>query len=342
MHTCVSDRACRRARKKGHSAFDLLPLTVMTLLLASCAGGGPLLSPEVQQNVLPHSVELARTPFFPQEDYQCGPAALATVLTDSGVDVVPDDLIAKVYIPGRRGSLQVELLAVTSSLGRLPYVIEPELGALIAEVAAGRPVLVLQNLGLKFAPVWHYAVVAGYDAGTDDVILRSGITERRLMLASKFARTWRASGNWAMVALRPGELPAIPVQANYFKAAAALETVGRADAAEAAYTAAVDYWPESFTALFGLANAYYAAGDLVKAERTYRLSLKREPGSAVALNNLALVLLDRNRCAEALEEIDRALAKPNPHPRLKDDLTNSRAAIITRCTGNSPAEREGT
>ena len=314
----------------------------MTLLLASCAGGGPLLSPEVQQNALPDSVELVRTPFFPQEDYQCGPAALAMVLTDSGADVVPDDLVATVYVPGRRGSLQVELLAATSSWGRLPYVVEPELGALMAEVAAGRPVLVLQNLGLKFAPVWHYAVVAGYDTGTDDFILRSGITERRLMPASKFARTWRASGNWAMVALRPGELPAIPIQGNYFKAAAGLETVGRADAAAAAYSAAVEYWPESFTALFGLANAYYAAGDLVNAERTYQLSLKREPGSAVALNNLAHVLLDQNRCAEALEEIDRALAKPNSHPGLQDDLTDSREAIITRCSGNSPAKHGGT
>jgi hypothetical protein len=34
----------------------------------------------------------------------------------------------------------------------------------LREVAAGNPVLVLQNLSFAWAPVWHYAVVMGYDA----------------------------------------------------------------------------------------------------------------------------------------------------------------------------------
>ena len=342
LRTGLVDRAYGRAGRKSESAFNLLPLIVMTLSLVSCTGGGPLLSPAVQQKTLPDSVELAQTPFFPQEDYQCGPAALATVLTDSGVDVTPDDLVAKVYIPGRRGSLQIELLAATSDLGRLPYVIQPELSALMAEVAAGRPVLVLQNLGLNFAPVWHYAVVAGYDAATDHLVLRSGIVERRLTSAKKFTRTWAASDNWAMVSLRPGHLPAIPIQANYLQAAAALERVGRVEAAATAYRAAVNYWPESTTALFGLANAYYSAGDLVTAERTYRLSLEREPENTAVRNNLAHVLLDQGRCTDALEEIGRALGQPNPYPELLDALTDTRDAINARCIDNRPAEPTGT
>jgi hypothetical protein len=60
----------------------------------------------------------------------------------------------------------------------IPYVLEPEVTALAAELAAGRPVLVLQNLGLERAPVWHYAVVDGIDQG--DVILRSGTQQRRV------------------------------------------------------------------------------------------------------------------------------------------------------------------
>src|SRR3546814_2318796 len=35
---------------------------------------------------LPRQVELSEVPFFPQEDYYCGPAALATVLAWGGVD----------------------------------------------------------------------------------------------------------------------------------------------------------------------------------------------------------------------------------------------------------------
>jgi tetratricopeptide (TPR) repeat protein len=266
---------------------------------------------------------------------------MATVLTSSGLDVAPDDLVAKVYIPDRRGSLQIEMLAAARSFGRLPYVIQPALGILMAELAAGRPVLVLQNLGLKLAPVWHYAVVVGYDAGTDHFILRSGVIERRLMPALKFTRTWNASENWAMVALRPGELPAMPVEARYLQAAAGLEAVGRADEAAAAFNAAVEYWPQSLVALFGLANAYYSAGDLAKAEETYLLLLEMEPDGVAILNNLAQVLLDQGRCVDASAAIDRALATPNIHPELRAAVADSHATIMSHCNGHSPAEPGG-
>jgi len=39
---------------------------------------------------LPERTELREVPFFPQEEFQCGPAALATVLAASGVKVTPE------------------------------------------------------------------------------------------------------------------------------------------------------------------------------------------------------------------------------------------------------------
>ena len=90
------------------------------------------------------AVELSGTPFFPQEEYQCGPAALATVLNVAGVAAAPDDLVDQVYLPKQHGSLQIELLAATRRADRIPYRFEPTLVALRAELDAGRPVLVLQ------------------------------------------------------------------------------------------------------------------------------------------------------------------------------------------------------
>src|SRR3982750_3125163 len=55
--------------------------------------------------------ELTEVPFFPQEDYYCGPSALAMVLTAAGAKVTPEQLVEHVYLPGRKGSLQVEMLA---------------------------------------------------------------------------------------------------------------------------------------------------------------------------------------------------------------------------------------
>src|SRR5687767_773739 len=85
--------------------------------------------------VLPHgAVELTDTPFHPQDEFQCGPAALATVLGASGVIVRPDELTPRVYLPGRRGSLQVEMQAVTRGFGRLSLVLPRQVEAITAEL----------------------------------------------------------------------------------------------------------------------------------------------------------------------------------------------------------------
>ena len=78
------------------------------LLTASCT---PLHSGRIlaTAEVFPQPVELTTVPFFPQEEYQCGPAALATVLTWTGVNVTPAELAPQVYLPERQGSLQLEI-----------------------------------------------------------------------------------------------------------------------------------------------------------------------------------------------------------------------------------------
>lgn len=102
-------------------------------------------------------VELVEVPFFPQEPYQCGPAALATVLVHSGVDVTAEQLVSRVYVPDRQESLQAEILSATRSHGRVPYVMPKTLAPILTELRAGHPVLLLQNLGIDRWPVWHYA-----------------------------------------------------------------------------------------------------------------------------------------------------------------------------------------
>ena len=96
---------------------------------------------------LPPAVELSQTPFFPQTEHQCGPAALATVLQPHHVDVSPQTLSSQLYIPGRKGSLQVEMAVTARRYGMLPYPLSREFADLLAEIAAGHPVRVLQNLG---------------------------------------------------------------------------------------------------------------------------------------------------------------------------------------------------
>ena len=207
---------------------------------------------------LPPRVELDSVPFFAQEEYQCGPAALAMALNAAGVAVNPDSLTDEVYIPGRKGSLQVEMLAGARRHGLLAYVLAPELKDVLAEVAAGNPVVVLQNLGLwAFHPYWHYAVVIGYDLEKNQILLHSGAQARRAMTLGLFEFLWIDGGRWAMVALAPGRLPASAREARYATAAAALENSGRIGEAHWAMRPWSRRWPANLIGWMGLGNTAY-------------------------------------------------------------------------------------
>lgn len=260
---------------------------------------------------LPASAEISATPFFAQEDYQCGPASLAAVLNHAGRQATPASLAPQVYLPARQGSLQAELLAATRRHALVAYVLEPRLEALLREIAAGSPVLVLQNLALDWAPQWHYAVAIGYDLAARQIILRSGVTQRLAMSLDTFERTWVRGGAWAMVALPPGRLPATAAERPYLSSVAALERL-HPDAAERAYEAALGRWTGSALAALGLGNARYARRDLPGAVAAYRRATQLAPASADAWNNLAQALSDQGRHDEALDAARHAVALGGP------------------------------
>jgi tetratricopeptide (TPR) repeat protein len=313
-------------------------LAVLALALSGCAGVSPVLSPHLPVETRRTAVELDATPFYPQTVHQCGPAALATVLYASGVDVTPGDLVSRVYLPDRQGSLQTELVAATRGYARLPYLITPDLSTLLAELQAAHPVLVLQNLGFSFYPIWHYAVVIGYLPDDDAMILRSGITRRLVMPAGRFLRTWRLAGYWGLVVLRPGELPVRPTAAAYLKAAADLESVGQTQAAALAYGAAVTRWPNDATAWLGLGNTQYQAGRLPAAEDSYRQALHADPGYLAAWNNLAEVLAERGCFNTAIATLDNALARSGSTEALRELLRQTRSEILTGRPAGHPAD----
>ncbi len=274
------------------------------LWLAGCATPGT--RHDGLAGLEPGSIELAATPFFPQRDYQCGPAALATVLASAGVEVTPDELVPEIYLPARRGSLQVELLAATRSRGRLAYLIGPEQNALFAELKAGHPVLVLQKLGAGPWPGWHFAVLVGYDRDRESVLLRSGTKLRQEMSVAQFLWSWDRGGRWAMVALEPGDLPAGADLDRYVDAAASLEAVGHPDEAARAYAMAAMRWPDASLPWLGLANVAYGRDDLVAAQRLYEEALARDPGDIAARNNRAETLLRLGCRSGAEREISLA------------------------------------
>jgi len=254
---------------------------------------------------------LAGVPFVPQEDYQCGPAALAMVLGAAGAPVPSEALVAQVYVPARGGSLQVEMLAAARRHGQLAVVLPGRLDAVLSEVDAGRPVIVLQNLSLPVLPRWHYAVVIGYDLDRQEILLHSGTTAQLALPMAVFERTWARSGHWAMVATAPSTLPASPDASSLRAAAAALERVDAA-AAGRAYAALTVRHPSVYGAWFGLGNALHSAGDLAGAERAFLRATETDPQAADGWNNLALTQLALGRVGDAQASAQRAVALGGP------------------------------
>lgn len=255
----------------------------------------------------PAKARIAGVPFFPQEDLQCGPAALAMVLNWSGMAVQPAELSPEVFTPGLKGSLQSALLGAARRHGRVAYPLARS-EALLAEVAAGHPVIVLVNLGFFWYPKWHYAVVIGYDQELGEVILHSGRNAEEHLGSRVFMNIWQRSDCWGLLVLPPSRLPATAAEEPWLAAVAGLERVGQWQAAAEGFAAALGRWPESFTALMGLGTGRYHQQDLVGAAEAFRQAAERQPESGAALNNLAHVLGRLGRREEALAAARRSVA----------------------------------
>ena len=262
---------------------------------------------EAAQSRLPQQAELTNVPFFAQEDYQCGPAALAMALGWSGISIQPEALVEQVYSPARKGSLPSDMITAARRQGRVAYPIDG-FDNLLREVAAGHPVIVLQDLGTSLGAYWHFAVVTGYDKSRGRIVMHSGTEAREEMTIGQFKRSWQPGDNWAIAVLPPAILPASATEDEYLEAVAGLEQAKRPQAAAEAYGTALRQWPRSLGAWMGRGNSLYAIGDIAGAADAFRRATETHPDAAPAFNNLAHVLAERGQKRAAIRAAKRAVA----------------------------------
>ena len=140
---------------------------------------------------VPRRAAVADVPLIKQEDYYCGPASLAMVLQWAGMDVTQAEIAAQAFSPGATGTYLADMVGTARRRGQLAVPIS-SLADLLGEIAADHPVIIFQNLGLSWAPTWHYAVAVGYDLKDDQIFLNSGELDR--MTSGKSSappRRWR-------------------------------------------------------------------------------------------------------------------------------------------------------
>ena len=300
------------ARSGWTTAASPLPLSLLLASWLSLSGCASQIGPQHTARAVP-SVELSDVPYHPQTAYHCGPAALATVLGWSGVSADPERLATELYIPAKHGTLQPELLARARGSGRLVFIIPARLSALLDELASGHPVLVLQNLGLSWYPVWHYAVAIGAQPASGNLVLRSGNERRHVVTMETFERTWARAKRWGIVVLPPGELPATATAPRLFQSLAELERHGSSAKTLPGWQASVARFPRDGRLALGLANALYDAGRLASAADELEKALERDVDqTAVLYNNLAQIEADRGNWSAAESAAAKAVDLRGP------------------------------
>ena len=201
-------------------------------------------------------------PFFPQSEYQCGPAALATVL------------VARRRQGHARGAGAAGLPAGAQGqpAGRdARRGAPPRPGLLPARAALRGPAARDRRRQRRWSCCrtsasregWHYAVAVGYDYDSGswscarathrargDAVRRArdGLDAQRLLGDGRGA---------ARTASRPP-----PTRAAGWPPIAALERAGDARGARIAYRSFLERWPDNVNAAIGLANAHHALGEL--------------------------------------------------------------------------------
>lgn len=129
-------------------------------------------------------------PFYPQDEFMCGPSALTSILNyySSGYDI--DVVTREVFVEKLQGTLMMDMLIYAKLKGFTAKAYLSSMIDLKIKLRQKKPLILFLNLGSKKKPKGHYIVAIGYDDETRTVIAHSGITRAEIMPYSALKRAW--------------------------------------------------------------------------------------------------------------------------------------------------------
>ncbi len=144
--------------------------------------------------LLAEEVYIKGVPFYPQEDFYCGPAALSSILNFYGLMTNQEEIAKEVYTPKLKGSLTVDILNYAKRKGFYATFYKGSLEDLKQRIKARRPLILFLNLGSDFFPVRHYLVVVGIDDSEETITTYSGREKNKVYSFKALTKAWKKTG----------------------------------------------------------------------------------------------------------------------------------------------------
>ncbi len=163
-------------------------LAFSCLMLCACASAPA----KVQEK----EITIGNVPFYPQEDYQCGPASLAGVLNFLGLTTTPEAIAKDIFSKSAGGTLTVDMVLYAQGKGFSALDYSGGMKDLREKLDAGSPVIVMVDYG---AWVWqknHFMVVVGYN--DDGIVANSGKEKAEFIRNDSFLKSWKRTGYWSL------------------------------------------------------------------------------------------------------------------------------------------------
>jgi ABC-type bacteriocin/lantibiotic exporter with double-glycine peptidase domain len=191
-HQAVNDRV--------HGLFLLAVLCLLTPVLPACRAAS---FSEVRRDIASRGHYIEGVPFVRQEEYACGPAALAGVYAYWKRPIDLDRLTGRVVLPQLGGTLPMDMARAANEDGFRAVTAHGDRGLLFSSLRQDVPVICLLDLGFGPYQRPHYVTVVGYDDGNGLFILHDGMTQDRTMTYGQFEKAWTRGGKWMLV-ITPG------------------------------------------------------------------------------------------------------------------------------------------
>jgi ABC-type bacteriocin/lantibiotic exporter with double-glycine peptidase domain len=183
------DRGTKNIKVTRNPYPPLYLIIVILLFYCSCTHMSSL--PATSNT---HCIE--DVPFYPQEAYQCGPAALAGVLNYWGFAVTPQEIAEEIFSKSARGTLNIDMVLYAQKNGLRATSYKGTIEDIKEKIHDGYPMIVLVDLGFSFYQANHFIVIIGFSQ--DGVVVNSGKTNRRILSWKDFQKAWEKTHFWTL------------------------------------------------------------------------------------------------------------------------------------------------